>query len=143
MQSLNVPTFSLFVYTDFSLSPRPLLISGHPESVTAPTGANISFNCTLSNQRHIINGSLQDYSILWRFNGSHSSQYPSHWSVAGPWPHSTLTLSNITTLDNGYYECMVRDGLIEEMMKYVSATVSKRAWLNKAITRQGEVSFLP
>lgn len=122
------------------MSPTALLLDHHPSSVHALYGTSVSFNCTLST-----NGLLTQHSILWRHNGSITlTQYPSHWSVLeGEWPASTLTITNITAEDTGYYECLAQDGLNSDGV-YVSMTVSKRAWLNRDISTQqaGEASIL-
>lgn len=127
------------VCTDYVLSPTPLLLRTHPESVSVVNGDSVSFNCSLSNEPAFINGKLHYYPIVWRHNGTVlSTEAPSHWSVDGEWPLSRLTVTNITIDDHGYYECMALDGL-NDVGVSVSVTVSKRGWLNRGlVTQQGK-----
>ena len=118
------------------------MVMDHPESVRSAYGSTVVFNCSIEEQSNlVINGTLYTSLLAWRFNGSllsfneqgQVSSYPPHWSVNTQEGHSQLVVTNTSAGDDGYYECVVGDGLhmfSEGMWRTATLTVSKRAWLN-------------
>ena len=132
--------------TDYTLPPSPAMVADHPVSVHAAYGSTVVFNCSIKEQSSLVSGTLYTSLLAWRFNGSslsfneqgQVSSYPPHWSVNTQEGYSELVVANTSAADDGYYECVVGDGLhklSEGVWRVATLTVSKRAWLN---THTGE-----